>query len=122
MIKTRAARLMESRSTIGHLLLDLLSLDNTNTKEDNFTTVKSHTPSNDATRLDISVTSMNGLHWHQTTPTSMRVMPSLVESLATIVSCGVIAVLSSLRVYLLLNRVVVSDLNILSYQLPSGEA
>ena len=123
-IKTRAARLLETLSSVGCLKRDLFSLDNTNTIEGYFKTIKSRTPLNVSTLLDIfaAVTFTEQAALASNHPASMKIPTSLVECLATVVSRGVIAVLSSLGVHSLLSRVVVSGLNILSDQQPSDDA
>ena len=86
--KTRTVRLLETLNNVGHLQRDVFSLDNTNTIEGYFKTVKSRTPLNVATLLDIfaAVTFTEQAALASNHQASMRVPPSLVECLTPVVS------------------------------------
>ena len=114
-VKERVFNLLRGVVQVGPRLRDVFSLDNTNTIEGYFNTVKRRTPLKTATFLDIfkAVTFTEESALSANHPSTLLLPQHLVKCLSSVISQEVLSVMSSTGIHSLLNCLVNSFESIL---------
>ena len=114
--KARAARLLTHMKHVGVSERDVLSLDNTNTLEGHFSTLKSRMSTKTSTLLDVyeAVTFTERVALAANHPASPSLPPTLVDCLAVVLSREVLAMMSYRGVCNFLELVIRRCFNVIS--------
>ena len=114
--KRNANTLLNKLKSLGSFQRDVFSLDNTNSIEGYFHTVKSRIPMGTATLLDIfnAVTFTERVALATNHPGAMTIPPPLIDCLVSVITREVLAVMSSLGIHSFVDCIVCSVMNILS--------
>ena len=122
-VKARVSALRDEIVHLGPFRRDILSLDNTNTIEGYFNTIKRRTPSKTATLLNIfnAVTFTEESALAANHPSSPRLPVPLNDCLSSVISGEVLGMMSTTGVHAFLNCLV-SSINVILSDVPlSGE-
>ena len=113
-VKARVSALRDEMTRLGPFRRDILSLDNTNTIEGYFNTIKRRTPSKTATLLDIfnAVTFTEESALAANHPSSRPLPNRLADCLSAVISREVLWMMSTTGVHAFLNCLV-SSINVI---------